>query len=82
MLDNAAQTINIGSELGVKMFVFMWIASGCAIVGTVIQMGLCCCCRSRRDVKRGFKKSAKVEEGAGRVVEEKSPARKRWGKKR
>ena len=45
--------LNIGANLGSEMFAFMWIASGFAILAWLVQMGLCCCCTSRRDVKRG-----------------------------
>ena len=51
--------LNIGASLGTEMFVFMWIASGCAIFAFLIQMGECCCCASRRDVRRGKKRGSK-----------------------
>lgn len=49
------EDINIGAEIGVKMFAYMWIAAGFSIFGWLVQMGLCCCCASRRDVKKGKK---------------------------
>lgn len=52
----AEADVNIVSELGVRMFVFMWIASGCSVVAWVVQVGLCCCCASRRDVRLGKKR--------------------------
>lgn len=55
----AEQSVNIVPKIGVEMFVFMWIASGCAIVGWLFMMGECCCCASRRDVRRGRKRGAK-----------------------
>lgn len=51
--------LNIGAQIGVKMFAFMWIAAGAAILAWLIQLSLCCCCASRRDVKRGKKKGNK-----------------------
>ena len=51
--------LNIGASIGVKMFVFMWIASGTAVLAWLIQMSLGCCCASRRDVKRGKKRGSK-----------------------
>ena len=47
--------MNIIASIGTKTFAFMWTASACAIVGWLVQMGLCCCCASRRDVTRGRK---------------------------
>jgi hypothetical protein len=51
--------LNIGATIGTKMFVLMWIATAFAILAWLIQMGLCCCCASRRDVKRGKKRGSK-----------------------
>ena len=51
----AEDTVNIIPEIGTKMFAFMWTASACAIVGWFVQMGMCCCCASRRDVTHGKK---------------------------
>ncbi len=42
-------------EIGTEMFAFMWAACACAIVGSTIQLGMCCCCASRRDVRLGKK---------------------------
>ncbi|KAF1921807.1 SUR7/PalI family-domain-containing protein [Ampelomyces quisqualis] len=50
--------LNIGAEIGVTVFVFMWIASAFAIFAWLVQMGLCCCCASRRDVKTGRKRGS------------------------
>ncbi|TKX18717.1 putative SUR7/PalI family protein [Elsinoe australis] len=51
--------LNITSELGTKMFVFMYIACAASILAALIQIGECCCCASRRDVKTGRKKGSK-----------------------
>jgi hypothetical protein len=50
--------INIGAEIGKSIFAFMWIASAFAIFAWLVQMGLCCCCASRRDVKTGRKRGS------------------------
>ncbi|KAK5168575.1 hypothetical protein LTR04_006349 [Oleoguttula sp. CCFEE 6159] len=58
--------LNIGATLGLDMFVFMWIAAGSSLVAALVQLGLCCCCASRRDVRTGRKRgSRKAWEGAG-----------------
>ena len=48
--------LNIGAKIGVTMFAFMWVASAFTIFAWLVQMGLCCCCASRRDVKTGRKR--------------------------
>ncbi|KAL8953730.1 MAG: hypothetical protein Q9222_000412 [Ikaeria aurantiellina] len=58
-IDGAAETVNIQAELGTKMFVFMWMASGAALLGWLIQFGQCCCCASQRDVSSGRRKGSK-----------------------
>ena len=55
VIESAAAEIDIGANLGGKMFAFMWIASSFSIIAWLIQMGLCCCCASRRDVMTGKK---------------------------
>jgi hypothetical protein len=50
--------LNIGAEIGITIFVFMWIASAFTIFAWLVQMGLCCCCASRRDVKTGRKRGS------------------------
>ncbi|KAH8730066.1 SUR7/PalI family-domain-containing protein [Phaeosphaeriaceae sp. PMI808] len=50
--------LNIGAEIGFTVFVFMWIASAFTIFACLVQVGLCCCCASRRDVKTGRKKGS------------------------
>jgi len=52
-----AQTqLNLGADIGVKMFVFMWIAAGAALVAWVLQLFMMCCCRSRRKARREWEK--------------------------
>ncbi|OCK81799.1 integral membrane protein-like protein [Lepidopterella palustris CBS 459.81] len=70
--------INIGAEVGTKMFAFMWIASAFSIFAWLIQTGLCCCCASRRDVRTGRKRgNEKAYALSGNL--EKSKARRRFG---
>lgn len=42
------QELNIGAEIGTKMFVFMWIAAACTIIAWLMETSICCCCRKRR----------------------------------
>ena len=55
VITSQGSDINIQASVGTKMFAFMWTAAAGAIVGWLVQMGMCCCCASRRDVKRGKK---------------------------
>ena len=55
VIHSAEGTVNIVPEIGVKMFAFMWVAAASSILGWLLQMGLCCCCASRRDIKLGRK---------------------------
>jgi len=75
--------LNIGADIGLKMFVFMWIASGFAVVAALIQIGLCCCCASRRDVKSGKKRGSKkagIQNGAHST--EKPPRKGMFGREK
>lgn len=51
----AQSTLNIHAYVGIRMFVFMWIATGFAFIGFVLHAGMGCCCTSRRDLKTGKK---------------------------
>lgn len=51
----AQSSLNIHAYVGIRMFVFMWIATGCALVGFILHAGMGCCCASRRDLKTGRK---------------------------
>lgn len=62
IMQNAVTSVtelNIGANIGIEMFVFMWIGAGASLVAFVIQLGMCCCCASRRDVKTGRKRGSK-----------------------
>ncbi|KAK4104234.1 hypothetical protein N658DRAFT_248067 [Parathielavia hyrcaniae] len=49
----AQSDLNIRADVGVKMFVFMWLATGFSIWGFAVHSGMGCCCTSRRDLKIG-----------------------------
>lgn len=49
----AQQELNIHAEVGVKMFVFMWLATGFSVWAFAVHAGMGCCCTSRRDVRIG-----------------------------
>lgn len=51
----AQSDLNIHAYVGVKMFVFMWLAAGFALWGFVVHAGMGCCCSSRRDLTTGRK---------------------------
>lgn len=82
--------INISAEIGAKMFAFMWIAAGFSIFGWLVQMGMCCCCASRRDVRTGKKVGRRTAYVDGetplhdRLVEEKKKrgGRMRWRRRK
>lgn len=48
--------LNIHAYIGVRMMVFMWLASGFALLAFAIHSGLGCCCTSRRDIKIGLRR--------------------------
>ena len=80
VVHSAADTVNIVPEIGSEMFAFMWIATACAILGWGVQMGLCCCCASRRDVRLGKKWRRREAWEKGEKGERKG-RRRLWGKK-
>lgn len=45
--------LNIHAYIGVKMVVFMWLASAFAMLAFIVHSGLGCCGTSRRDIKTG-----------------------------
>lgn len=55
----SATQLNIHATIGVEMFAFMWIAAATAVLAWLVQMGMCCCCASRRDVRTGRKRGSK-----------------------
>lgn len=66
----SATELNIKSNIGTEMFVFMWFGAAGSLLAWLIQMGMFCCCASRRDVRTGRKRGNKkayegVEMGAG-----------------
>ena len=59
VVHGAEEDVNIIASLGPRMFVFMWLAAGCAVAAWLLQLGMCCCCASRRDVIKGKKTGRK-----------------------
>ncbi|KAK4243961.1 SUR7/PalI family-domain-containing protein [Corynascus novoguineensis] len=49
----AQSELNIRAEVGVRMFVFMWLATGFSVWAFAVHSGMGCCCTSRRDLKIG-----------------------------
>ncbi|KAI0009832.1 SUR7/PalI family-domain-containing protein [Xylariaceae sp. FL0662B] len=47
--------LNVKADVGVKMFAFMWIATGFTFVAFIINSCLGCYCTSRRDMRTGRK---------------------------
>jgi FlaA1/EpsC-like NDP-sugar epimerase len=45
--------LNIRAYVGTPMLVFVWIASGFALLAFIIHAGLGCCCTSKRDIAIG-----------------------------
>ncbi|KAI0134542.1 SUR7/PalI family-domain-containing protein [Xylariales sp. AK1849] len=52
--------LNIGVDIGVKMWAFMWIATAFSLLAFIIHAGLGCCCTSRRDLRTGRKGGRKL----------------------
>jgi len=82
VITSQGANINIGAEVGVKMFAFMWTAAAGAIVGCFVQMGLCCCCASRRDVSRGKKLGRRSAYAEGEVPVRDQLEEQRGGRRR
>lgn len=55
--------LNINAGLGTQVFVFMWIATACTVFGWLVQLGLGCCCASRRDVRTGRRRGRRSAYG-------------------
>lgn len=74
----SATQLNIKANIGVEMFAFMWIAAGTALISFIIQMGMCCCCASRRDIRLGKKTGSKKawQDGETPGISEKPAKRK------
>lgn len=45
--------LNIGASIGKQMFIFMWLGAGFSIIAWLINASMCCCCLSRRDIRKG-----------------------------
>ncbi|KAL7623272.1 hypothetical protein AAE478_006953 [Parahypoxylon ruwenzoriense] len=47
--------LNVSADVGIKMLVFMWIATALTMLAFIIHAGLGCCCATRRDIRTGRK---------------------------
>ncbi|KXJ91111.1 SUR7/PalI family-domain-containing protein [Microdochium bolleyi] len=45
--------LNVKAELGISMYVMMWISALFAVLAFFVHAGMCCCCTSRRDIRSG-----------------------------
>ncbi|KAL8821552.1 MAG: hypothetical protein Q9191_007281, partial [Dirinaria sp. TL-2023a] len=83
IINSQGADINIKASVGTKMFAFMWVAAAGAIVGWLVQMGMCCCCASRRDVKKGKKVGRRSAYHDGEVpIHDQLQQMQRGGRKR
>lgn len=62
--------LNIRAYVGLRMLVFVWVASGFALLAFVIHAGLGCCCASTRDISTGRKPLRGERYGDGTVERE------------
>jgi chromate transport protein ChrA len=70
--------INIVPTVGRKMYVFIWIATGCSLLAAVGQIGMLCCGTSRRDIKSGRRVGRKQRTEKIITMEENPALRRRW----
>lgn len=81
----SVEQLNIEGKIGTQMFAFMWIAAVTSILAFIINLGQCCCCASRRDIKKGKKTGSKKawgSEGAPGSFNEKSGKKGFFGRKK
>ena len=81
----SVEQLNIGGSIGTQMFAFMWIAAVTSILAFLITLGQCCCCASRRDIKKGKKTGSKKAwgpDGAPGSFNEKSGKKGWFGRKK
>lgn len=43
--------LGVEAQVGKEMFTFMWVATIFATLASLIQLALCCCCSSKRDLR-------------------------------
>lgn len=75
---SSSADIHIVASIDMKMFIFMWIAAGCALFGALGQMGMMCCGTSRRDIKTGRRVGRKARTEGVSVLEDNPALRRRW----
>ncbi|KAI0892274.1 SUR7/PalI family-domain-containing protein [Annulohypoxylon nitens] len=73
--------LNVNADVGVKMFAFMWIATGFTLLAFIIHAGLGCCCTSRRDIRTGRKSGKRLDQTATSEREKKGLNLPKFGKK-
>ena len=56
--------LNIKCDLGITMYVLMWIAAAFSLLAFFVHAGMCCCCMSRRDITSG-RRNLKTRHEAG-----------------
>jgi hypothetical protein len=81
----SVEQLNIEGTIGKQMFAFMWIAAVTSILAFLITLGQCCCCASRRDIKKGKKTGSKKAwgpDGAPGSLNEKSEKKGWFGRKK
>lgn len=61
----AQDQLNISAEIGVKMFVFMWIAAIFTDIAFLLHAGMACCCRPDRSKRNKGKDSFEMEDRTG-----------------
>jgi hypothetical protein len=84
---SGAADLNIRAELGIPMLAFMWIATGCNLIGFIMQIGTCCgvcCCTGRKKAERksqmytsggGPESGSREKESSGSSTGERVPGR-------
>ncbi|KAK2760849.1 hypothetical protein FQN54_002088 [Arachnomyces sp. PD_36] len=68
------QDLNISAEIGTRMLVYMWFASGCVLVAFIVQVASCCCaCCGGRKARKALKANPHGN-GTGAEMHEKQKA--------
>jgi hypothetical protein len=70
VFSNNGVDLNIRAELGVRMLVFMWVATACTLLGFVMQCyelcSCCCfCCSKRQRRRRRYDRAMRQEKADG-----------------
>ncbi|KAI1389884.1 SUR7/PalI family-domain-containing protein [Hypoxylon trugodes] len=73
--------LNVNADVGVKMFAFMWIATGFTLLAFIIHAGLGCCCTSRRDMRTGRKGGRHINQTSEASAPSNAPPNEKKGLK-